>query len=71
MFILSGEEFWDSLIDACDTIIGISGSSRALCLHLSLPSAQCFLLRILKEFGNNDGDNKEGWLSCLGSDGLG
>jgi hypothetical protein len=71
MFILSGGEFWDLLTDACDTIIGISGSSRALCLRRSSLSARCLLLRVLEGFGGNDSDDKEGWLSYLGSDGLG
>jgi hypothetical protein len=71
MFILSGGGFCDLLTDVYDTIIGVSGSSRALCLRLSSLLARHLFLRVLEGLGGSDGDDKEGRLSCLGSDGLG
>jgi hypothetical protein len=71
MFILSGGGFCDLLTDVYDTIIGVSGSSRALCLRLSSLLARHLFLRVLEGLGGSDGDDKEGRLSCLGSDGSG
>ena len=72
MFTLSVARFWDSLTKAFDaTSYGISGSSRALCLRLSLLSAIYLLLHVLDILGGSDGNDNKGRFSYLGSDGLG
>jgi hypothetical protein len=71
-FILSVGGFWDLLTDACDaTIIGVSGSFRALCLCVSSLSVRRLLLRVLEGLGGSDGNDKEGRLSRRRLDGLG
>jgi hypothetical protein len=72
MFTLSAAGFGDSLTEAYDaTSIGVSGSSIALCLRLSSLSAIRLLLRVLDGLRGCNGDENEGRLSHLGSDGLG
>jgi hypothetical protein len=70
MFI-SGGGFCDLLTDAYDAIIGVSGSSRTLCLRLTLVSVRRLLLRVLEGLGGSDSDEKEGRFSSLGLDVLG